>query len=157
MFIRSTLISAATALFLTGMSPREEVHSLAGRFECITKDSQNQIWRVSTVNKPYGAWLRLDARYPAQNGQPAGTAITLVGFDNSEKRWNIVSVDGDGTYYTRYSTSHHFDGSQWVDGFPADGGRAVVRITSSAEYTFDLTTPTGSGKTSRSHTVCMRL
>jgi hypothetical protein len=107
------------------MSPQQEVHSLSDRFECITRDSQSQTWRLLTVNKPFGAWLRLDAMYPAQHGQPAGSAITLVGFDKSTKRWNIVSVDGDGTYYTRYSTSRDFNGSRWIDGDPADGGRAI--------------------------------
>ncbi|HEV3195930.1 MAG TPA: hypothetical protein VGZ06_07300 [Candidatus Cybelea sp.] len=108
------------------------MHRLTGRYECRQRDSGGQTWRLLTVNRPYGSWLRLDATYPAQNGQPAGS------------------------YYTRYSTSRDFNGSQWIDGDPADGGKAVVKVISSAEYTFDFASPTGPGKTARSHTVCTK-
>jgi hypothetical protein len=154
--LRSSLIAAAIVLSLTATTPQQDMHRLTGRYECRQRDSGGQTWRLLTVNRPYGSWLRLDATYPAQNGQPAGTAITFVGFDAAAKRWSIVSVSADGSYYTRYSTSRDFNGSQWIDGDPADGGKAVVKVISSGEYTFDFASPTGPGKTARSHTVCTK-
>lgn len=105
----------------------------------------------------WGAWLRADTTFAPQNGQPKDVAQTFVGFDSAAKRWNIVSIDADGSYYTRYSTSREFDGSHWADGYPADGGRAVIGTPNPRQYTFDFTGRPSNGRTDVSHTVCTRL
>ena len=103
----------------------------------------------------WGAWLRADTTFAPQNGQPKDVAQTFVGFDAAAKRWNIVSIDADGSYYTRYSSSRDFNGSHWVDGYPADGGKAVIGV-SPHMYTFDFTGRPTNGKVDISHTACMR-
>ena len=153
-------VSSPQRLFwsLTATTPQQDMHRLTGRYECRQRDSGGQTWRLPSPSMDRsGSWLRLDATYPAQNGQPAGTAITFVGFDAAAKRWSIVSVSADGSYYTRYSTSRDFNGCRsGSTATSADGGKAVVKVISSGEYTFDFASPTGPGKTARSHTVCTK-
>jgi len=104
----------------------------------------------------WGAWLRADTAFAPQNGQPKDVAQTFVGFDSGTKRWNIVSIDADGSYYTRYSGSRAFNGSHWVDGYPADGGSAVIGTPNPRQYTFDFTGRPAKGHQDVSHTVCTR-
>jgi hypothetical protein len=104
----------------------------------------------------WGAWLHAATTFAAQNGQPPDTAVTFVGFDSSTKRWNIVSIDTDGSYYTRYSYSRTFNPSQWRDGYPADGAKAIIGLPSPQQYSFDLTTQAKNGHPTTSRTLCTR-
>ena len=142
--------SAALAPSTAGQA----VHLLVGTYHCVNHQSTGQTWRFTAINDVFGAWLRLHVTYPPQNGIAGDTATTFVGYDPGEKRWNIVGVDVDGSYFTRSSHSAAFNGSQWQDEYPQDGGRAVVRTFGSSRYTFDLTMPTAKGAPIQSHVVC---
>jgi len=134
----------------------QAVRSLVGTYRCVDHDSTGQTWKFTSINDMFGAWLRVHAVHPPQNGAAADTATVFVGYDNSDRRWNIVSVDADGSYYTRSSRSGAFDGSRWQDDYPRDGGRAVVRTFGSSRYSFDFTLPTTKGAAVESHVVCTR-
>jgi hypothetical protein len=136
MICRSFLLAVTLLLGTAAIAPQDEAHSLVGTYSCVTRDTDHTTWRFTTVNAPFGAWLRLYATFAPQNGAPARTAFTYLGYDPSNKRWNIVSMSSGGSYYTRYSTSGDLNGSRWVDGYPADGGKAVIAIPSATEYTF---------------------
>ncbi len=75
-------------------------------------------------------------RFPAENGQRAQMAVTFVGFDPDAKRWNIAVVNDGGSCYTRYGSSPDFNGSRWVDGYPADGGQAITTLGSGKLFRF---------------------
>lgn len=132
------------------------VHVLVGTYHCMDHQSTGQTWRFTSVNDAFGAWLRVHVTYPPQNGAAGDKATTFVGYDPGAKRWNIVGVDVDGSYFARSSRSPAFDGSQWQDEYPRDGGKAVVRTFGSSRYTFDLTIPAAKGSPLRSHVVCTR-
>ncbi|HEX5206620.1 MAG TPA: hypothetical protein VFW10_02355 [Steroidobacteraceae bacterium] len=132
------------------------LEALVGTFNCVTHASDGTVWRFHSVNRPWGRWVRADTTFAPQNGQPGDTASTFVGFDGNAKQWNIVSIDNDGSYYTRSSRSGSFDGSHWVDGYPADGAKAVIRLRDKRQYTFDLITPGAKGRAATSNTVCTR-
>lgn len=129
---------------------------LAGTFACITHDNQGPDYRFTSVNAPYGAWLRARTSFPAQNGQPAQTSEAFVGFDPNLKRWNIVVIGDDGSYYTRSSTSAQLNGSRWKDRDPADGGQAEITIPNPHRYVFDFRQALKAGKTEHSRTVCTK-
>jgi hypothetical protein len=129
--------------------------SIAGTFDCVTRDNTGTVWRFHSVNRHWGSWVRADTTFAPQNGQTADTASTYVGFDASAKQWNIVSLDTGGSYYTRYSKSTAFHGSNWKDGYPSDGATAVIRVSSTG-YTFDYTGAPKSGRSDRSLTTCSR-
>jgi hypothetical protein len=134
----------------------QAVHLLVGTYQCVDRESTGQTWRFTSVNDMFGAWLRVHAVHPPQNGASADTTTVFVGYDGSNKRWNIIGVDADGSYYTRSSRSAAFDGSRWQDDYPSDGGRAVVRTFGSVRYTFDFTLPTAKDASVKSHVVCTR-
>lgn len=140
----------------TGGAAQRGLAAIVGTFDCVTHDSDGVVWRFHSVNRPWGTWVRADTTFMPQNNQPADSASTFVGFDAKAKRWNIVSIDEDGSYYTRYSSSREFDGSRWIDGFPADGARALIRVRDMRQYTFDLTTIARNGRAEISSTVCTR-
>jgi hypothetical protein len=150
-------VSAACPLVCESQTPQQTIEHLTGKWICITHDSSKKTWRATTTDTMYGPWLRLDARYPAQNGQPAGSAIKLLGYDSAARRWIVTSVDDSGGYYVMYSTSPSFDGSKWIDGYPVDKGTASIKVTTPNEYTFDAAKPDGHGHIVRSHTVCGRI
>jgi hypothetical protein len=132
------------------------VHSLVGTYHCVDRESTGRKWKFTSVNDAFGTWLRVHATYPPQNGAASDTKTVFVGYDSSDKRWNIIGVDVDGSYYTRSSRSAAFDGSQWQDDHPRDGGKAIVRTFGSARYTFDFSLPTANGSSVRSYVVCTR-
>ncbi len=152
MIRRKFLVIAAIVLSATAATQTQQVHGLVGTYACVNHESTGTTWRFTSVNEPYGAWLRASSTFAPQNGQPAQTAVTYVGYDPDAKQWNIVSVSNGGSYYTRASASHALDGSRWTDAYPADGAKAIIRTPNATEYTFDLTTPQGA----RSHVVCTR-
>lgn len=162
--LRCVLYSGAVAVvFLSGTAPAlsaiaagQGVGALVGTYTCVTHDSSGKIWHFTSVNTMWGAWVRADTTFAPQNGQPADVAQTFVGFDSGAKRWNIVSIDTDGSYYTRYSLSRSFKDSKWIDGYPADGGKAIIGLPDLRHYTFDLTTPERNGRAAVSRTVCTR-
>jgi hypothetical protein len=135
----------------------QSVHTIIGRYACVTQESNHRTWRFQSVNSAWGAWLRADTTFAPQNGEPADTAATFVAYDSAAKRWNIVSLDVSGSYYTRFSTSRAFNGSRWIDGYPADNGRAVLKIFGSKRYTFDFLAAQESRSGTRSHTICNRV
>lgn len=135
-------------------SAGQAVHLLVGTYNCVNRQSTGQKWRFTSVNDVFGAWLRVHVTYPPQNGTTGDVATTFVGYDPGEKRWNIVGVDADGSYFTRSSHSAAFNGSQWQDEHPQDGGRAVVRTFGSSRYTFALTMPSAKGAPIESHVTC---
>jgi hypothetical protein len=130
--------------------------ALLGTFNCVTHTGGGLVWRFHSSNHAWGAWVRADTTFAPQNGQPADTASTFVGFDAATKRWNIVSINADGSYYTRYSTSKAFDGSHWLDGYPADGAAALIRADE-RQYTFEFTASGKDGHDDTSKTVCTRM
>ncbi|HZT03216.1 MAG TPA: hypothetical protein VFA39_13215 [Steroidobacteraceae bacterium] len=151
--------SACVANFSTASAATttpSELEAIVGTFNCVTHASGGAIWRFHSVNRAWRGWVRADTTFAPQNGQPADAAFTFVGFDSNTKQWNIVSVDNDGSYYTRSSKSKSFDGSHWVDGYPADGARAVIRLRGKRQYTFDLASPGPKGRAETSNTVCTR-
>jgi hypothetical protein len=132
------------------------VASIAGTFNCVTHTNDGTIWRFHSVNHPWGAWVRADTTFAPQNGLPAQVSSTFVGFDAAAKQWNIVSIDRAGSYYTRYSSSPAFNGSQWTDGYPADGAHAMIHVTPQ-QYTFDFRAAPKNGKSDASRTICTRV
>jgi hypothetical protein len=142
----------ATAAALT---PSQEVRTMTGSYNCVTHDG-HQTWRFHSANTAWGEWLHVVATFAPQNGAPADDARVYVGFDRDAKQWNIISIDGSGSYYTRRSSSPNLNNSQWIDAYPADGARATLTISSLRQYTFDLTTPHGTKPSTLSHTVCTR-
>lgn len=140
---------------LAAASPAQSAHEIVGTYHCVTRETGHPTWHFTSTNTAWGAWMRADATFPPQNGAPADKASTFVGFDRTAKRWSIVSLDLDGSYYTRHSTSPTFDGSRWTDNFPADGGTAIIRVSNSRDYTFDFTGRSGP-RSDVSHTTCTR-
>jgi hypothetical protein len=132
------------------------IEAMSGTFRCVT--AGEPAWAFTTVNASYGTWLRLEAAYPAQNGSPSGKATTFLGRDVKARRWEIVAVRDNGSYYTRYSDSADLNGSRWIDERPADGARAVIVVLSERQYRFDLTVPgSNGGAASSSKTLCSRI
>jgi hypothetical protein len=138
-------------------APAVGLAAIIGTFSCVTHDDGGGVWRFHSSNHAWGAWVRADTSFAPQNGQPADTASTFVGFDATAKRWNIISIDADGSYYTRYSSSRVFDGSHWSDGYPADGAKAVIRVRGNRQYTFELVTSVKNGHAETAETVCTRI
>jgi hypothetical protein len=147
MMARSYLLTAAIMLAATAATTEQQAHGLAGTFACVTRDTNRTVWRFTTLNEPFGAWLRLRASFPPQNGLPARSAYTYLGYDAGGNRWNIVSLSSAGTYYTRYSTSRSLNGSHWIDDHPADGGTALLEVPTSSEYIFNFSSPRDSSIT----------
>jgi hypothetical protein len=133
------------------------VSAIVGTYDCVTHDSSGKTWRFRSVNAAWGAWVRAATTFAPQNGQPKRVGQTFVGFDSDAKRWNVVALDAGGSYYTRLSGSREFDGSRWTDGYPADGGKAVIGTPNSRQYTFDFTGAQTNGRADVSHTVCTRV
>jgi hypothetical protein len=130
--------------------------AIIGRYECVTEDSRHRTWRFISTNVAWGAWLRADTSLAAQNGSPSDTGTSLVGFDPRTKRWNWISFDTDGTYDTRSSISTRFNGSRWNDGYPADGGTAIITVANAKQYWVDFTAPAAHGTATHSRVVCTR-
>lgn len=85
------------------------MQSLVGTWNCISHGSDKKTYRETDTDAMYGNWLRIDASYPAQNGQPAGTGVTFFGYDSKNKRWVVTGVGTDGSYFTASSTSPAFN------------------------------------------------
>lgn len=131
--------------------------AIVGTFDCVTHESSGTVWRFHSVNRAWGPWVRVNTTFAPQNGQPADSASVFVGFDAKAKQWNIIAIDIDGSYYTRSSASKAFDGSHWVDVYPADGAKAIVGLRGKRQYTFDLVTAGPKGHAPTSHTLCTRV
>lgn len=129
--------------------------AIIGNFNCVTTASGKPAMHFRSINRAWGPWVNVHASFPAQNGLPPILAQVFLGFDPAAKRWSIVTLNDDGSYYTRHSTSPALNGSRWVDNFPADGATAVIHLTPGGDYVFDFT-PKPGGTDVPSHTVCMR-
>ncbi len=137
----------------TMMGARQTMHALTGHWTCITHDNHHKTSREVDTYSTYGTWLRVDATYPAQNGQPAATGINFFGYDAKHHRWIVGGFDTAGGYYISYSTSPSFNGSHWSGGYPMEGGSATVMMPNNNRYTIDSS---GGGAMGVSHTVCTR-
>ncbi len=155
--IIATNVCLANPNTTTGAKTPPGLAAIVGTFDCVTHGSDGVVWHFHSVNHAWGSWVRADTTFAPQNGQPADTASTFVGFDAAAKRWNIISIDTDGSYYTRYSTSRAFDGSHWVDGYPADGAKAHIRAQGGRQYVFELISPGQDGHGQTSTTTCTRV
>lgn len=164
MLRRTMLISVilATTCFANsgtsaGATPPAGLGGIVGTFSCVTHGGGGVVWRFHSSNDAWGAWVRADTTFAPQNGQPADTASTFIGFDAQAKRWHIVSINADGSYYTRHSSSKALDGSRWSDGYPADGAQATIRVRPGRQYTFEFVTSGKDGRAESSKTVCTRV
>ncbi|MBV9276673.1 MAG: hypothetical protein JOZ97_00395 [Candidatus Eremiobacteraeota bacterium] len=142
---------------LAGSSPQQStIRGFVGSWTCITHSSDNKTYRETDTDTMYGDWLRVNSSYPAQNGAPASTGTTFLGYDSRKKLWVATGVGTDGSYFTSVSTSSQFNDSHWSDQYPADHGTAVLRMTQSTQYSMDTQTPNGKGKMMTDHEVCVR-
>jgi hypothetical protein len=149
---------STTGTASSGNSPGVGLNAIVGAFDCVTETSDKMTWRFHTVNHPWDAWVRGDLAFSPQNGQPALYGSNYIGYDPAAKQWNIIALFKPGSYYTRYSHSVSFDGSQWLDGYPADGARAVIRTYNGAKYTFEFHQPAMKGQPPNSSmTTCTRV
>jgi hypothetical protein len=146
----------AALLLACEIGAAPSVPPILGSYACVTHDGA-QTWHFTSTNTAWGAWLRAATVFAPQNGAPRQTAVTFVGFDGDAKRWNIVSLNALGSYYTRSSSSRDFNGSRWTDAYPADGATATIGVSPAGDYSFDLKTPKSNGTASWSHTRCTRV
>ena len=149
-----TFALAIFALCTAAVGAQPAPPPIAGTYQCVNHETGGTVWRFTSNNTIYGPWLVAHSTFVAQNGQPAQTGVTYVGYDSDAKRWNIVSVSSTGSYYTRSSRSPDVNGSRWIDDYPNDGARAVIRIYGAQKYTFDLVAPQNKGLAVESHVVC---
>jgi hypothetical protein len=134
-----------------------EALNIVGEYNCVTRDSSGLTSTFHSSNTASAPWLRAQTSAPAAKGSPAYSGLVFVAFDAKAKRGSIIGVDSSGTYWTRHSTSPHFDDSQWIDVDPADGTRATIKVRNSGgEYTFTSQAPKPGGGVSRASTVCTR-
>ena len=131
------------------------VKSLTGNWTCVTHTSDGKTWHESDANTMWGTWLKVDATYPAQNGQPAGTGMTFFGYDAKHSRWIVTSVDTGGGYSSSYSNSPAWSGSKWHDGYPNNNGSGSV-TASANQFVIDGSGPNDQGKVVTSHEVCSK-
>lgn len=150
------MVTASAALSAGTMTSQQTMHALVGTWSCITHDSSHKTWHETDVYSMWGAWLRDDTRFPAQNGEPGGTGISFTRYDSHAGKWVITGADTGGTLFTATSSNHAFDGSRWVDVYPADNGWANLHMPSSHEVVIDSGTPDGHGHTMTDHDVCTR-
>jgi hypothetical protein len=66
--------------------------SIIGTFNCITHENTGTIWRFHSVNLAWGDWVRADTTFAPQNGKPADTASTYVGFDAASRLHEIQQI-----------------------------------------------------------------
>ena len=137
-------------------SPQQAtINGFVGTWNCITHSSENKTYHETDVDTMYGNWLRVDATYPAQNGAPAGTGVTFLGYDSKHGMWVVTGVGTDGSYFMSTSKSAAFNGSKWMDQYPNDRGTAVLHMTRSTQYSMDMTSPMGR-KPVTQHAVCTK-
>ncbi len=158
---RYAAIGAVAALGVAAVarasSPQQStVTGFVGTWTCITHSSDGKTYHETDVDTLYGNWLRIDASYPAQAGQAAGTGTTFFGYDAKHARWIVTGVGTDGSYFTAMSTSPAFDGSKWADQYPNDHGTAVLHMTKTTQYSMDQQGPGPSGKVVTQHGVCTK-
>jgi hypothetical protein len=147
--------AAVAGIAPAAMSQQSSLQSLLGSWTCVAHSSDGKTYHETDVNTMYGKWLKSDSKYPAQNGDPAGTGQSFIGYDSMSKRWVIAGVDTAGEYFVNYSNSANMDGSTWHDGYPNMHGSAIVHMTST-QYVVDTKGPGAGGKTVTSHEVCTK-
>lgn len=146
-----------TTAFAGAASPQQTtLQGFVGIWSCITHSSDNKTYRETDSDTMYSDWVRINATYPAQNGQPAGTGVTFFGYDSKKKQWVVTGVGTDGSYFVATSTSPAFNGSAWSNQYPADHGTAVLHMARSTQYSMDMQTPGKNGKMMTQHAVCTK-
>ncbi len=160
--IGAALIAAGFIVITPGIagaassSQQTTLQNLAGTWSCVTQTSDNKTLRETDVDAMYGNWLRSNATYLGDSGQPAGTSTTFIGYDAKKALWVVTGVGTDGTYFTATSSSPNFHGSTWTDVFPDDHGGTVIHLTPYTQYSMDSHGPDPTGKMSTNHTVCTK-
>lgn len=120
-------------------SPQQAtIAGLVGTWSCVTHTSENKTYHETDVDSMYGNWLRIDASYAAQAGAPASTSVTFLGYNSKQRRWVVMGVGTDGSYFTSTSTSPAYNGSKWTDQFPNDHGTELIHMTRSTQYSMDV-------------------
>ncbi len=150
------VLPLAALLCTVAITPAPNAQVLTGTYACNDTDNQGPSWHFTSENVAFGEWVRAKTSFAAQNGAAAHVSQAFVGYDRDAKRWNIVVVNDDGSYYTRYSTSAQLDGSHWTDLEPADGGRAVITVPNPKQYVFDFHQALKGGKTEHQRVVCTK-
>ncbi|MGA8533978.1 MAG: hypothetical protein WB615_07720 [Candidatus Tumulicola sp.] len=155
--IGACTLAVAIAAAPAGASPQQAtLQSFVGTWTCITHGNDNKTYRETDVDSMYGNWLKIESDYPAQNGAPAGTATTFVGYDGKHGHWIATGVGTDDSYFTSYSKWPKFDGSKWYDAYPNDHGTATFQMPTSTSYTMQSVTPNAKGVMSSSHSICTK-
>lgn len=164
LILRSTLAALAAVICATAvglgastmmMTPQQTMHGMIGRWTCVAHDSTHKTSRETDVYSMWGAWLRDDTTFSAQNGGPSGSGLSLMRYDAQHGRWVIMGGDTTGGYFTATSTAHALNGSHWTDAYPADGGWANVHMSAN-QMTVDSGGPDMHGHMMTTHDVCTR-
>jgi hypothetical protein len=153
---RRFTITIAVMLCTIAVAPTPSAQVLTGTYACRDTGNQGPDWHFTSENISFGQWVRAKTSFPPQNGTGANISQAFVGYDRGAKRWNIVVINDDGSYYTRYSTSPQLNGSQWKDLNPADGGTAVITLPNSKQYVFDFHGAPKGGKIEHDRVVCTK-
>lgn len=139
--------AASLATASAAMSPQQTtLQSFVGTWKCVTRGSDNKAFDETDTDTMYGNWLKIEAAYPAQAGQPAITSTSYAGYDAKRHHWIITGVGTDNSYFTATSTSSTWDGAKWTDVYPVDHGTAVTHGPSGGKYTLVSSGPGPSGK-----------
>jgi hypothetical protein len=153
--VLSCVVAVSPAL-AGASSQQATIAGFVGTWNCTTHGSDNKTYHETDADAMYGNWLRIDASYPAQNGQPASTSVTFFGYDAKHTRWIVTGVGTDGSYFTSVSMSPTFNGSKWTNQYPADHGTAVIHMTQATQYSMDTQGPSPQGKMMTQHAVCVK-
>jgi hypothetical protein len=150
------LVAVAPAMAAASSAQQATVKGFVGTWTCVTHSSDSKTYRETDVDTMFGDWVRVESTYPAQNGGPAGSGVTFLGYDSKHARWIVTGVGTDGSYFTSVSMSPAFDGSKWTDQYPNDHGTAVLHMTKATEYTMDTQMPNPQGKMMTQHAICIK-
>lgn len=154
--LRIIALAAVVMAFTTAATPPQSAHALAGTYACHDTDNNGPGWNFTSVNTPFGEWIRAVTSFPPQNGTRAQVSEAFVGYERDAKRWHIVVINDDGSYYTRSSTSALLNGSHWTDREPADGGQAQITLPDANHYVFDFHQEVKNGKMEHQRVVCTK-
>ena len=147
--------SASAAAFAASTPQQMALQAMVGTWTCVTHGSDGKTWHETDVDTMWGVWLKTEATYPAQNGQPAATGTGILGYDAKHHRWYGDGADTNGGYGSGYSNSSGLGGSKWHDGYPDNNGSATISMSKN-QYVVDSKGPNDQGKTITSHQVCTK-
>ena len=158
---RTGIVSVAAIAFAVpaaapAASPQQAtLQAMTGNWTCVTHDSSGKTWNETDVGTMWGSWLKTESTFPAQNGQPAGSGLTFLGYDAANRRWYVSFLNTAGEYGSAYSTSKTWGGSKWQDGYPNNHGSSSI-TASKNQFSIDTKMAGANGKTMTSHEVCTK-